>query len=210
MTFWNDERNAEASRLWHEGNSASEIAAIIGAPSRNAVIGKLTRLGLGGGGRRPKLQAARLSVLAPPPEVRPVARPHPGNIARKADSRALDAGATATSSGPEKRLTRPAVSFGNAVRKVQSDADQAAEQPAWCEALDANLRKTELAFGPIEGGKTLLDLKACDCRWPHGEIGADEFRFCGEVKDIAEPYCAGHMRIAINPAFRRARERADA
>ena len=42
---WNDENTAEAKRLWLEGLSAAQVARRIGA-SRNAVIGKVTRLGL--------------------------------------------------------------------------------------------------------------------------------------------------------------------
>lgn len=42
-----DERNvAELTRLWGEGQSANQIMRAIGAPTRNAVIGKVARLGL--------------------------------------------------------------------------------------------------------------------------------------------------------------------
>jgi GcrA cell cycle regulator len=43
---WTDERVAALKRLWAEGQSASQIAARIGGVSRNAVIGKVHRLGL--------------------------------------------------------------------------------------------------------------------------------------------------------------------
>lgn len=46
MSFWSDEKTDEMRGLWSEGHSASAIATRIGAPSRNAVIGKLHRLGL--------------------------------------------------------------------------------------------------------------------------------------------------------------------
>ena len=46
--FWDDERTAAASKLWAEGKSAEQIAKRIGAVSRNAVIGRLHRLGLTG------------------------------------------------------------------------------------------------------------------------------------------------------------------
>lgn len=48
---WNDERVEQLKKLWAEGKSASQIAAEIGGVSRNAVIGKVHRLGLSG---RPK------------------------------------------------------------------------------------------------------------------------------------------------------------
>jgi GcrA cell cycle regulator len=47
-TTWSDERVELLKRLWGEGLSASRIAAQIGGVSRNAVIGKVHRLGLAG------------------------------------------------------------------------------------------------------------------------------------------------------------------
>lgn len=46
---WNDDRVDLLSRLWLEGRSASQIAAELGGGvTRNAVIGKVHRLGLSG------------------------------------------------------------------------------------------------------------------------------------------------------------------
>ena len=43
---WTDEKVAKLKELWGKGNTASEIAEIIGGISRNAVIGKAHRLNL--------------------------------------------------------------------------------------------------------------------------------------------------------------------
>lgn len=48
MGGWTDERVERLKRLWAEGMSASRIATEIGGVSRNAVIGKVHRLGLAG------------------------------------------------------------------------------------------------------------------------------------------------------------------
>ena len=45
---WNDERVELLKRLWAEGLSASQIASRLGGVTRNAVIGKVHRLGLSG------------------------------------------------------------------------------------------------------------------------------------------------------------------
>lgn len=45
---WTDERVERLKQLWANGLSASQIAAEIGGISRNAVIGKVHRLGLSG------------------------------------------------------------------------------------------------------------------------------------------------------------------
>lgn len=46
--MWTEERVALLKRLWADGLSASQIADRIGGITRNAVIGKVTRLGLPG------------------------------------------------------------------------------------------------------------------------------------------------------------------
>jgi len=45
---WTDERVELLKRLWSEGLSASQIAGRLGSVTRNAVIGKVHRLGLSG------------------------------------------------------------------------------------------------------------------------------------------------------------------
>ena len=56
---WNDEKVAKLRELWGKGNTASQIAEIIGGISRNAVIGKAHRLNLSG-----KIQTKKSSSLA--------------------------------------------------------------------------------------------------------------------------------------------------
>ena len=41
---WNEEKVNKLKELWGKGNTASQIAEIIGGISRNAVIGKAHRL----------------------------------------------------------------------------------------------------------------------------------------------------------------------
>ena len=43
---WTDEKVKKLKELWGKGNTASQIAEIIGGISRNAVIGKAHRLNL--------------------------------------------------------------------------------------------------------------------------------------------------------------------
>ena len=45
---WTDERVAALKKLWLDGLSASQIAKQLGGVTRNAVIGKVHRLGLSG------------------------------------------------------------------------------------------------------------------------------------------------------------------
>ncbi len=59
MISWTDDRVDLLKKLWSEGLSASQIAAELGGVTRNAVIGKVHRLGLSGRAKAPQPQAAR-------------------------------------------------------------------------------------------------------------------------------------------------------
>jgi GcrA cell cycle regulator len=52
---WSDDRVELLKKLWQSGLSASQIAAELGFVTRNAVIGKVHRLGLSGRGKPVKI-----------------------------------------------------------------------------------------------------------------------------------------------------------
>ena len=56
---WTDERVELLKKLWTDGLSASQIAAELGGITRNAVIGKVHRLGLSGRAKSPSSAAPR-------------------------------------------------------------------------------------------------------------------------------------------------------
>ena len=56
---WNDERVETLKKLWQEGLSASQIAGRIGGVTRNAVIGKVHRLGLAGRATTSRMKSHR-------------------------------------------------------------------------------------------------------------------------------------------------------
>lgn len=92
---WTDERVETLKKLWLDGLSASQIAKQLGGVTRNAVIGKVHRLGLSGRAApsqparqvfkaarpaRPVVAAqpaARRPAAAAPAEVAPVPAPRP-------------------------------------------------------------------------------------------------------------------------------------
>ena len=79
---WTDERVELLKKMWNEGQSASQIAKELGGVTRNAVIGKVHRLGLsnraGAAPAKPvKEKPAKVEPPKPQPEPRAVERPQP-------------------------------------------------------------------------------------------------------------------------------------
>ncbi len=84
---WTDERVETLKKLWQEGHSASQIAKQLGGVTRNAVIGKVHRLGLSGRAApsqpsRPLYKPARPPRPAAPSHVAHTERPAQPQIRR--------------------------------------------------------------------------------------------------------------------------------
>ena len=82
---WTEDRVAVLTKLWAEGLSASQIAKELGGVTRNAVIGKVHRLGLSGRAKpsRPKKVASvrsasprkRANTASKPRQAKALAKP---------------------------------------------------------------------------------------------------------------------------------------
>lgn len=79
---WTPERIARMRELNAEGWSTSEIAADLGGISRNAVIGKMRRMGIASSNpqrhRAPNREKARPAPTKPQPETPPKPKARPG------------------------------------------------------------------------------------------------------------------------------------
>ena len=65
---WTDEIVEQLKQHWIDGKSASQIAGLLGnGLTRNAIIGKVHRLGLAGRAKTPNSAVSRPRRLAPPP-----------------------------------------------------------------------------------------------------------------------------------------------
>ena len=175
---WTDERVERLSRLWLEGLSASQIAADLGeGVSRNAVIGKVHRLGLSGRSTVPAGDSAALVE-----EAQPVS--------------ALDAAPLTLSMDP-----------GLVDDEDEAAADlpieiEIAPVPV---AIDLAVLRSRDAALPPTGRVTILELGATMCRWPLGDPTSAEFRFCGCRATNGLPYCPDHARVAFQPVNDRRR-----
>ncbi|HEV7257365.1 MAG TPA: GcrA family cell cycle regulator [Bosea sp. (in: a-proteobacteria)] len=174
---WTEERVELLKKLWSDGLSASQIAAELGNVTRNAVIGKVHRLGLSGRAKNP---AAASTPRTSTPRKTPTRSPsHP-----------MSGGPGAT-----QGMTRGA----NALAPQYSpEAEAEAEQEPM---------PSEDVVIPFSERVTIMDLREYMCRWPMGDPTTPEFRFCGARSQTGMPYCGYHARIAYQPAADRRRDR---
>lgn len=74
-TGWTDERVEQLKSLWTEGLSGSQIARVLGGVTRNAVIGKVVRLGLASRNGQARVTHQKAKGLGGIPRLRQVAPP---------------------------------------------------------------------------------------------------------------------------------------
>lgn len=177
---WNDERVELLKKLWAEGMTASQISAALGGVTRNAVIGKIHRLGLSG---RTK-STGEGAVAAPAPEMLEEALPP-----------VIEAVAEAAPAEPEPPAPTPAPA-------ILREEEPAPVRPA--PVIRPSLPKSEVVV-PFVERTTIMTLTANACRWPIGDPGSEGFHFCGKRSQPGIPYCTEHARIAYQPSADRRR-----
>lgn len=185
---WTDDRVATLTKMWGEGNSASQIAKELGGVTRNAVIGKVHRLGLS--------NRATTSKAAPK---KPAAKP---KIATPKVS------STTVKSVPIKPVTeipaardiprkRPIITAGKPLPPQPSASEVSAEALAKVVEIEGKAKKL-----------TLMQLTERTCKWPIGDPATDDFWFCGHAVQAGKPYCETHVAVAFQPMSSRRDRRA--
>ena len=191
---WTDERVEKLKELWTEGMSASQIAKVLGGVTRNAVIGKVHRLGLSNRtqGEEPKAAEAPKPKPAVAASVPPKAAAEPPKPAAPEPVVAAPVPATVA------RRTPPVIRDATQPRAPGAPTPEE-------EAARATLAEIEKFAKRIP----LLDLTERTCKWPIGDPTEENFAFCGLDCVPGKPYCEYHVAVAFQPmSSRRDRARA--
>jgi len=196
---WTDERVEILKKMWGEGQSASVIAKELGGVTRNAVIGKVHRLGLsnrsaGGASKAPASDKPAASAKAAP-------KPKPAPKKPAAPKKAPEPVAAEATAEPAPKPATPA-------RKAIIPAGQPLPpQPSANEISPEALAKVN----EVEKDAKRLDLMQLTektCKWPIGDPATDDFWFCGLPVQQGKPYCEAHVGVAFQPmSSRRDRKR---
>ncbi len=183
---WTDERVELLKKMWGEGQSASQIAKELGGVTRNAVIGKVHRLGLSnrtGGAPGPAKSEAKDKSAAAPTSAEPAA-----------EASAESDPETPVPASPARRAIIPA---------GQPLPPQPSANEISPEAL-ASVREIEKKAKKI----SLMELTERTCKWPIGDPATEDFWFCGLAVQPGKPYCEAHVGVAFQPmSARRDRRR---
>lgn len=205
---WTDESLATLKRLAREGYSTALIGEKMGL-SKNAIIGKLNRLGLGTSGVIGKQPAPRPPRPPAPPKI-PVLRNDFWTLERTDTLKTMhalgcSAREIATATGAVSRLSvaskihRLGLSDPTKARQTHSRLPPRKGSVRVGKAPDTGpIPPTPPVLAPTligENAAGLLDLKPHHCKWPISGEGADTL-FCGDKRIEGRPYCGDHCRRA--------------
>ena len=172
---WTEQRIDMLRKLWGQGQTASQIATLLGGVTRNAVIGKAHRLGLTG--RPSPIKREGAETTAPRRKSATAQRRQQPGLApmpqaRQAMAQTSQSAATAQ---PGARFAAPP--RGQTETRLQPRAAEIAAPKA--------PRTT-----PQAGSKS--------CSWPVGDPKQPGFHFCSDAAEAGRPYCAHHCAIAYH------------
>lgn len=189
---WSDERVELLKKMWGEGQSASQIAKELGGVTRNAVIGKVHRLGLsnrnGSGG------AADGGSKAKP--AKPATKAKPAAKTPKQETKSVESPKETAPAAPVSRI-KPIIPAGQPLPPQPSANEIDPEALAKVSEIEKKAKKL-----------SLMELTERTCKWPVGDPATDDFWFCGLPVKSGKPYCEAHVGVAFQPmSSRRDRKR---
>ncbi len=190
---WTDDRVELLKKMWGEGQSASQIAKELGGVTRNAVIGKVHRLGLSN--RTTTGAKADAKTATPKKPAKPKAAP---KKAAKPEMKTESASPPPPPKPiPMSAARKAIIPAGQPLPPQPSNNEISAEALAKVNAVEKKAKKL-----------SLMELTERTCKWPVGDPATEDFWFCGLATQAGKPYCEAHVGVAFQPmSSRRDRKR---
>ena len=196
---WTPDRVEILTEMWMEGKSASLIAKELGGITRNAVIGKVHRLGLSNRNITQKNNSKKTKSL--------------NNEKNKIKNNNKLETAKNNISKTENKSVKSKLSSKNNVKIEikEFDEKQVNEKSVLYEdlnSIETEAMTSEVSEEFLKNVKTiekkskklsLMELTERHCKWPIGDPATDKFWFCGLSSEPGKPYCETHIELAFQP-----------
>ena len=191
---WDNATLKKLKGLMGKGLSTSEIGKKLGI-SKNAVVGKLNRLGWNakaGGAAVVPAPAAKTATKKSTPATKAATPAKKTTAPAGKKSTPVAKKATPAKSTPAKKVAASAPKKAAAPKKQPRPA-----APKATRSTKASSSKT-LAMHQriIQHSLEMANLKPNQCRWPIGDPDSENFHFCGETVFVGKPYCYEHCKQA--------------
>lgn len=203
---WDNATLKKLKALTGKGLSTAEIGKRLGI-SKNAVVGKLNRLGW-----NPKAGGVAAAMPEPASKAKADTKTAGRKTAAAAPAKKASAKVVAPKAGtPAKKATTvkktaaPKKAAEPAKKPAAKDAEKTAAKGAEKTVASKPATKTSKAVNSktlamhqriIQHSLEMANLKPNQCRWPIGDPDSENFHFCGETVFVGKPYCYEHCKQA--------------
>lgn len=204
---WDNATLKKLKALTVKGLSTAEIGKRLGI-SKNAVVGKLNRLGW-----NPKAGGVAAAMPEPASKAKadtktagrktaaaaPAKKASSKVVAPKAGTPAKKATPTVKKTAAPKKAATPAKkpAAKDAEKTVAKGAEKTvASKPATKTSKAVNSKTLAMHQRIIQHSLEMANLKPNQCRWPIGDPDSENFHFCGEPVFVGKPYCYEHCKQA--------------
>ena len=185
---WTDDRVELLKKLWVEGQSASQIAKELGGVTRNAVIGKVHRLGLSN-----RATSSSSSKSDTKSKTSSKSMSDTKRVSNKTStSKVTSANSPSEPGSNVTSLRRQIIPAGQPLPPQPSANEISPEALARVSEIERKAKKI-----------SLLELTERTCKWPVGDPATEEFWFCGLPSQAGKPYCEAHVGVAFQPMSQR-------
>lgn len=187
---WDNATLKKLKALTGKGLSTSEIGKRLGM-SKNAVVGKLNRLGWNS-------KAGVAEPAAKAPAKKPAKPAAPKTVARVTTKKTTaPAKTTKTTAVAKKAVAKPATKVATPKKPAAKPAATRTAATPKASSSSKSLNKN-LAMHQriIQHSLEMANLKPNQCRWPIGDPDSENFHFCGETVFVGKPYCYEHCKQA--------------
>lgn len=183
---WDNATLKKLKALTGKGLSTAEIGKRLGL-SKNAVVGKLNRLGWNSKAGGVDAKAVTPVATAKKAPAKATAPAKKNDAPKKASAKvAAPVKKAATVKAPAKKAATakkaPAV-------KPEKKAPAVKESKSSSKNLAMHQRIIQHSLG-------MANLKSDQCRWPIGDPDSENFHFCGCQVFVGKPYCYEHCKQA--------------
>lgn len=198
---WDNATLKKLKALTVKGLSTAEIGKRLGI-SKNAVVGKLNRLGW-----NPK--AGGVAAAMPEPASKAKADTATKTAGRKTAAAAPAKKASSKVAAPKagtpakkatttvKKTAAPKKATAPAKKPAAKGAEKTvASKPATKTSKAVNSKTLAMHQRIIQHSLEMANLKPNQCRWPIGDPDSENFHFCGETVFVGKPYCYEHCKQA--------------
>ncbi len=176
-TGWDSNMLKKLKSLVGRGLSTSEMGKKLGM-SKNAVVGKLNRMGWNSGTTDDKSKKTDKTAK---------------KVATKTAVKTVAKKTTEKAKTTTKKVAKPAPKVAEKTVAPTPKTPQIKPIKTASKKTKKDLALHELL---IQHALQMANLKQNQCRWPIGDPDSENFHFCGETVFSGKPYCYEHCRQA--------------